>query len=165
MVLAYLKTLIILTTRPQQSLHGAFWNAHYVSSQPQAKRLVRPAAPNASTRSLRMPAEQGLPPLTPTSRRWPVAAVQRQDKLTPQRRPLYASIQLTLLSFLTPTGSAGTAIFHAVAATIDGDDLRMMQEPVEQRRGEDLISQQTSPGRKAGIGGKPDRAVLIAGGD
>jgi len=38
--------------------------------------------PNASTRSLRMPAEQALPPLTPTSRRWPVAAVQRQDKLT-----------------------------------------------------------------------------------
>ncbi len=45
------------------------------------------------------------------------------------------------------------------------DDLRMMQEPVEQRRGEDLISQQTSPGRKAAIGGQQDRAVLIAGGD
>ena len=64
----------------------------------------------------------------------------RQEKLTPQRRPLRASLKVTLLSFLTPSGSAGTAIFHAVAATIDGDDLRMMQEPVEQRCGEDLIS-------------------------
>ena len=63
----------------------------------------------------------------------------RQERLTPQRRPPCASIKLTLLSFLTPTGRCGTAIFHAVAATIDGDDLRMMQEPVEQRRGEDLI--------------------------
>src|SRR2546421_11400850 len=112
-----------------------------------------------------MPAEQALPPLTPTSRRWPVAAVQRQDNLTPQRRPLCASIKVTLLSFLTPTRSADTAIFHAVAATIDGDDLRMMQEPVKQCRGENLISQQTSPGRKAGIGGQQDRAMLIAGGD
>src|SRR5713226_8740134 len=61
-------------------------------SLPQRVQVVRPAAPNASTRSLRMPAEQALPPLTPTSRRWPVAAVQRQDKLThnaDHRTPAY----------------------------------------------------------------------------
>jgi len=31
------------------------------------------------------------------------------------------------------------AIFHAIAAPVNGDDLGMMQEPVEQGGGQDLI--------------------------
>lgn len=41
---------------------------------------------------------------------------------------------LTLLSFLTPTGSFGTAIFHAVAATI-GVIKREDRQPKERGEG------------------------------
>jgi len=45
------------------------------------------------------------------------------------------------------------------------DCLRVVQEPVEQGRGQHLVSQQISPVRKAGIGGQNNRPVLVASGD
>ncbi len=52
-----------------------------------------------------------------------------------------AKQELTLLSFLTPRLSERPTIFHAVTGTVNRNDLRMMQEPVEQGGGENLVSQ------------------------
>src|SRR5260370_17434017 len=83
-------------------------------SLPQASRSYALPPPMPRLAHSRCQQSRALPPLTPTSRRWPVAAGPRQDKLTPQRRPLYASIQLPLLSFLTPTRTAATPTFHSL---------------------------------------------------
>ena len=44
----------------------------------------------------------------------------------------------------------GLALFHAVTASVNWDDLRVVQESVQQCRGQYLVSQQISPVRKAG---------------
>src|SRR6266446_998998 len=76
-----------------------------------------------------------------------------------------ASRKLTLLSFVTPCFQRLPTIFHAIAAAIDGDNLSMMKQPVEQCCGKNLVSQEATPLGKPRVGGKPDRAVLIASGD
>jgi hypothetical protein len=53
-------------------------------------------------------------------------------------------------------------LFHAVTAAIDGDHLSVVQEPVQQGRGQHLVSQQVSPVGKARIGGQNDRTMLVA---
>src|SRR6266568_3110974 len=76
-----------------------------------------------------------------------------------------ARIDLTPCSWLTSCLLRPPTVLHAVAATMNGDDLGMMQEPVEQGRGKHLVSEQLSPSGKAGVGGEQDGAVLIASGD
>src|SRR6266566_2793965 len=83
----------------------------------------------------------------------------------PQRRPSCARRDLTPFSWLTSCILRPPTVLHAVAATINGDDLGMMQEPVEQGRGKHLVSEQLSPSGKAGVGGEQDGAMLIASGD
>src|SRR6266487_1601541 len=52
-------------------------------------------------------------------------------------------------------------ILHPIAAPINGQDLCMMQKPIQQSCRQDLITEQISPGRKARIGRQQDRAMLI----
>lgn len=56
-------------------------------------------------------------------------------------------------------------ILHPIAAPINGQDLCMMQKPIQQSRRQDLITEQISPGRKARIGRQQDRAMLITSSD
>src|SRR5712692_5251695 len=57
-------------------------------------------------------------------------------------------------SCLTSDISRPLTILHAVAPTINRDHLGMMKQPVEERRGKHLVSEQLSPGGKAGVGGE-----------
>ena len=54
------------------------------------------------------------------------------------------------------------ALFHAMTAPINRDDLRMVQQPVQQRGRQHFVAQQRSPLSKAGVRGQNDRAMLIA---
>ena len=97
----------------------------------------------------------------------------RQDHLTPtptkeRRLPnagsLRASGTESYLKLSIKTRTIGLAFFHAVTTTVNGEHLRMMQQPIEQRRGKDLISsQEIAPPSKASIGSQHDRSMLIAG--
>jgi hypothetical protein len=59
---------------------------------------------------------------------------------------------LVTTSFPSKCGFA--TIFHAVTGTRNGNDLRMMKQPVKQRGRKDLIAQETAPVGKAGIRGQ-----------
>src|SRR6266567_766018 len=79
--------------------------------------------------------------------------------------PSCARRDLTPFSWLTACLLRSPTVLHAVAPAINGDDLGMMQEPVEQGRGKHLVSEELSPSGKAGVGSEQDGTVLIARGD
>jgi hypothetical protein len=81
-----------------------------------------------------------------------------------QRREYCANLLLTPFCF-RPSWSIAATVFHAIAVSVNGNDLGVMQQSVEQGRGKHLVSQQLSPGGKAGIGGEQDGTVLITSSD
>ena len=87
-----------------------------------------------------------------------------QVTLTPinKRRLANAGGGLSRFSLSCEYAMIGLALLHAVAASIDRNDLCMMQESIQKGRRQDLVSQQVSPPREAGIGGQNDRAMLVA---
>src|SRR5712692_6778453 len=122
-------------------------------------QVVRPAAPTASTRSLQMPTEQG-----PSALDRPGSALFNADISAPTF--LYPDADLPCASLLlTPSfpGERGfPTIFHAVTGSRNGNDLRMMKEPVKQCGGKNLVPQQVAPVGKARVGGQQDRAMFVA---
>jgi len=81
---------------------------------------------------------------------------QNADSGPPTKHDLNADLCCAKL-LLTPSfrkKCGFPAIFHAIAAPVNRDDLGMMQEPVEQGSGQDFIIQEFSPFAKAGVTGK-----------
>ncbi len=56
-------------------------------------------------------------------------------------------------------------VLEPVALALQGDDLRVVNEPVDQRGGDHLIAEDLAPGLEASIRGEDDRAALVAAGD
>src|SRR5437764_503526 len=116
-------------------------------SLPQLSRSYALPPPPASTRSLRMPTEEGLPP------------GDHRSSVPPNASMPCASL------LLTPSlrGKRGfPAVFHAVTGARNGNDLRMMKQPVQQRRGQDLVSQEAAPVGEARVGGQQDGAMGVS---
>ena len=51
---------------------------------------------------------------------------------------------------------------QAIAGTLDLDDDGVMQEPIEERGGDDRIAEHLAPLGKAAVGGQDHRAALVA---
>ena len=57
---------------------------------------------------------------------------------------------------------AGLALLlEPVALALDVDDRRVVQQPVEDRRGDDLVAEDVAPAGEALVRGDEDRAALI----
>src|SRR5205823_9854617 len=127
---------------------------------------VRPAAPpRPRLAHSRCPQSGASPPqatqvcFAPLGRRG-----SRQSEMTPTPTMLRQQ-KIDPFSFVTPGFQRLPPIFHSVAAAINGNHLRMMKQPVEQRAGQNLVSEQAAPLGKTRIGGQQDGAMLIASGD
>lgn len=59
----------------------------------------------------------------------------------------------------------GEAVLESVAWSVDGDDFAVVQEPVEDSGGQDLVAEHASPFREGFVAGQQGRALLIPFGD
>ncbi len=79
----------------------------------------------------------------------------RRDQVTPtpinKRRLAIAGQGLGHFSLGCERATIGLAFLHPVAAPIDRNDLRMMQESIEKSSGQHFVSQQASPPSKARV--------------
>src|SRR3982751_372610 len=53
-------------------------------------------------------------------------------------------------------------LLEPVALALDVDDRGVVEQPVEQRRGDDLVAENLAPAGEALVGGQQDRAALVA---
>ena len=53
---------------------------------------------------------------------------------------------------------------HAVAVAADVDEVAVVQEPVDERRGHDLVAEDLAPFLEALVGGEHGRGVFVAAG-
>src|SRR6266545_7488304 len=88
---------------------------------------------------------------------WRSRKVQRADHekcraRSDHRRPLLP-VQLSLVAA------------HPVALALDVHDGRVVQQPVQDRRGHDLVGEDSSPVREPSVGRQHDRSSLVAAGD
>src|SRR6266699_949689 len=105
-------------------------------------QVVRPAAPLPRLAHSRCPQGRAAPPqATPVRLVAFESLACARGRYPPLADFACAKQELTLLSFLTPRLSERPTIFHAVTGTVNRNDLRMLQEPVEQGGGENLVSQ------------------------
>ena len=54
---------------------------------------------------------------------------------------------------------------HAIAGALDLNDDGMMEQPIEQRRGDNRITEDVAPFGKAAVGSEDHRALFVAGVD
>ena len=57
------------------------------------------------------------------------------------------------------------ALAQAVALALEGDDLGVVDEPIDQRRGDHLIAEDLAPGLEAAVGCDDHRAAFVAPGN
>src|SRR6266496_3410814 len=62
-------------------------------------------------------------------------------------------------------GGGGAVVFHAPAGPVDGDDVAVVEEPVEDGGGEDLVGEDLAPFAEGLVAGDDDGAFLVAAGD
>src|SRR5258707_1710698 len=80
------------------------------------------------------------------------------------RAPAYRLASCRPFLLFWPCQARLPASFHAIAGSIDWNNLSIIKEPVEQCSGKNLISKKAAPFGKTGVGGEQDRAMLIARG-
>lgn len=56
-------------------------------------------------------------------------------------------------------------MFDAVARTFEGDDIGVMDDPVDHCRGDGGLTEDLSPSRKRQVRGENDRGLLVSGRD
>src|SRR5712691_12226980 len=59
----------------------------------------------------------------------------------------------------------GVVVFHAPAGPVDGDDVAVVEEAVEDGGGEDLVGEDLAPLAEGLVAGDDDGAFLVAAGD
>src|SRR6266516_800393 len=59
----------------------------------------------------------------------------------------------------------GAVVFHAPAGPVDGDDVAVVEEPVEDGGGEDLVGEDLAPFAEGLVAGGDYGAFLVAAGD
>src|SRR5205809_6141898 len=57
------------------------------------------------------------------------------------------------------------AVLQAVAGAADGDDVAVVQQPVQDGRGQHVVAEHAAPLAERLVAGQQDRAALIAAGD
>jgi len=55
------------------------------------------------------------------------------------------------------------ALLHAITGTVDGEDLGVVQQPIEERTGQDVVAQERSPLPKALVARQDQAPGLVAG--
>lgn len=71
-------------------------------------------------------------------------------------------LQRTALRAAAEPGRWAARRIEAVALALDVDDCRMVQKAVEDRRGEDMVTEDLAPAGQALIGRDQERAALVA---
>ncbi len=57
------------------------------------------------------------------------------------------------------------SVLEPVAGAVDGDDVAVVEEPVEDGGGEDFVTEDLAPFAEGLVRGEDDRALLVALGD
>ena len=56
-------------------------------------------------------------------------------------------------------------MFDAVAGSFEGDDVGVVDDSVDHRRGDGGLAEDLSPAGERQVGGQDDRGLLVSGGD
>src|SRR3954454_14285316 len=59
-------------------------------------------------------------------------------------------------------GAAEVAVFEAVAVAFEGDDLGVVDEPVDHGGGNDLVAEDLAPAAEGPVAGHDERGPLVA---
>src|SRR3954447_22676739 len=62
-------------------------------------------------------------------------------------------------------GSGEVAVFEAVGVAFEGEDLGVVDEPVDHRGGGDLVAEDLTPGRERLVGGDDQAGAFVAAAD
>src|SRR5271157_712188 len=117
--------------------------------------------------------------ITPAGSRWPGCCAAARRAATPPRCPRTTShvgrctpwrvgwaggLAVGLWHGRGGVGG-GVVVFHAPAGTVDGDDVAVVEEAVEDGGGEDLVGEDLAPFAEGLVAGDDDGALLVAAGD